>query len=102
MAAPTKSHRKPDAERRDDRIPVRVTAVQKAMLAEGARRSSVEVSTWLRSLAIRECRALGITEETVAGPASPPRTEPAPQAKKGKATRATEPATPPVRKRKEG
>ncbi len=71
-------HRKPDAERRDDRIPVRVTAQQKAMLVEGARRSSVEVSTWLRSLAIRECRLLGITEESVTVAAAKP--EPTPEA----------------------
>jgi hypothetical protein len=71
MAPPTKTHRKPDADRRDDRIPVRVTAVQKAMLAEGARRASVEVSTWLRQLGIERCRTLGITEENVTVPDAP-------------------------------
>lgn len=70
MANPRKEteHRKADADRRDDKIPVRVTPAERAMITAGARHASVEASTWMRLLAIERCRSLGITEDTVTVP----------------------------------
>lgn len=65
-------HRKPDADRRDGKIPVRVTPVERAMILAGARHASVEASTWMRLLAIQRCRDLGFTEDTVTVPTKAP------------------------------
>lgn len=70
--------RKTDEERRDDRIPVRVTASQKAVLTEAASRAGLDVSAWLRSLGMERAASLHITEASVKvteGPkAQPPAT----------------------------
>ncbi|MGO9449429.1 MAG: plasmid mobilization protein [Candidatus Binataceae bacterium] len=44
--------RKPRAERKNESIRIRVTSSQKRVLTEAATRSGLEVSSWLRSLAL--------------------------------------------------
>lgn len=55
----------PPADQPSDRIPIRVTPTQKAMLTEGARRFGADVSTFLRVLGLEKAAALGVTEATV-------------------------------------
>jgi uncharacterized protein (DUF1778 family) len=57
--------RKTDEERRDDRIPVRVTALQKEVLTMAASRAGLDVSAWLRSLGMERASELSITEASV-------------------------------------
>ena len=46
--------RKPKSERKEDAILVRVTADQKATLQDAASRAGLDLSSWLRSLGLRE------------------------------------------------
>ncbi len=46
--------RKPTAQRKEDSIRIRVTAEQKRILTEHAARAGLDVSSWLRSLGLRE------------------------------------------------
>lgn len=46
--------RKPKAQRKEEAIRVRVTAEQKAVLAETAAREGLDVSAWLRAVGLRE------------------------------------------------
>lgn len=65
------SDKTPPADHRTDRIPIRVTARQKAVLVEAARRSALDVSSWLRAVGTERAAALGITEATVTVPDEP-------------------------------
>jgi len=47
-------HRKPQRQRKEDSIRIRVTEEQKRTLMEGAARQGLDVSAWLRSLGLRE------------------------------------------------
>ena len=57
--------KKTEGDHRTDRIPIRVTPAQKAVLAEAASRSGLDVSSWLRALGMERAAVLGITEATV-------------------------------------
>jgi len=46
--------RKPKAERKEETIRLRVTPEQKRTLMDAARAAGLELSAWLRSLALRE------------------------------------------------
>ena len=46
--------RKPDAARKDESIRILVTAEQKATLAAAAERAGLDLSSWLRSIGLRE------------------------------------------------
>jgi uncharacterized protein (DUF1778 family) len=46
--------RKPKAERKEADIRIRVTPEQKKVLTEAALRAGLDVSSWLRSLGMRE------------------------------------------------
>jgi uncharacterized protein (DUF1778 family) len=50
-------HRKPQKQRKEDSIRIRVTEEQKRTLMEGAARQGLDVSAWLRSLGLREAGA---------------------------------------------
>jgi uncharacterized protein (DUF1778 family) len=41
-------------------VQIRVTAEQKLILAEAAAKAGLEVSSWLRALALSEARRLGV------------------------------------------
>jgi hypothetical protein len=56
---------------RTDRIPIRVTPAQKAVLAKAAGLSALDVSSWLRALGMERAALLGITEASVAVPEKP-------------------------------
>lgn len=53
---------------RTDRIPIRVTPRQKAVLVEAAGLSALDVSSWLRALGMERAAVLGVTEATVTVP----------------------------------
>lgn len=46
--------RKPKVQRKEDSIRIRVSAEHKKVLAEAAERAGLDVSSWLRSLGLRE------------------------------------------------
>ena len=46
--------RKPKAERKEAAVLIRLTDEQKAILAEAARRAGLDLSGWLRFIALRE------------------------------------------------
>lgn len=46
--------RKPKAERKEDVIRVRLTAEQKDALTKTAKKAGLDVSGWIRSVALRE------------------------------------------------
>lgn len=46
--------RKPKSERKDESILVRATTDQKATLTAAAKRAGLDLSSWLRSLGLRE------------------------------------------------
>jgi uncharacterized protein (DUF1778 family) len=46
--------RKPKAARKDEQVRVRLTAEQKQKLTDAATRAGLDVSTWLRSIGLRE------------------------------------------------
>jgi hypothetical protein len=48
--------RKPNAERKESAIRVRVTEEQKRTLTERARRDGLDVSAWLRAVGLREAQ----------------------------------------------
>lgn len=77
--------RKTDEERRDDRIPVRVTALQKEVLTEAASRAGLDVSAWLRSLGMERAAQLNITEASVRMAQSPQGEPPPAPSRKRKA-----------------
>ena len=54
--------RKPDAERKDEMIRLRVTAEQLAEFEQVAKAEGLELSTWLRSLATKAVKAAKIAE----------------------------------------
>ena len=54
-----KKHRKTKAERKEDMIKVMVTSEQKRSFMDAAERAGLDLSNWLRSLAIREARGGG-------------------------------------------
>lgn len=47
-------HRKTKAQRKEELIRVRVTSEQKKTLAEAATTAGLDISAWLRSIALRE------------------------------------------------
>jgi uncharacterized protein (DUF1778 family) len=51
--------RKPNAERKQETLRIRVTADQKKALTNAARRAGLDLSSWLRVLALR---AAGVLE----------------------------------------
>ncbi len=46
--------RKPAKSRKDDQIRIRVTKTQKRILSKAAEQAGLDVSSWLRMLALRE------------------------------------------------
>jgi len=50
--------RKPKAQRKEDSIRIRVTTQQKRTLEEAAQKAGLDVSSWLRSLGLREAGGL--------------------------------------------
>lgn len=70
----------PAADLRTDRIAIRVTPAQKAVLTAAAQRSALDVSSWLRSLGMERAAALGITEDSGARSAAPGETPAPPDA----------------------
>jgi hypothetical protein len=50
--------RKPRAARKEEQIRVRLTVEQKQKLTEAAGRASLDVSTWLRAVGLREAERL--------------------------------------------
>ena len=54
-----KKRRKTKAERKEDMIKVMVTSEQKRSFMDAAERAGLDLSNWLRSLAIREARGGG-------------------------------------------
>lgn len=46
--------RKPKAERKEDVVRVRLTAEQKDALTRAAKKAGLDVSGWIRSIALRE------------------------------------------------
>ena len=48
--------RKPASDRRERQLRIRVTEQQKREWAEVARRAGLDLSSWLRMLAVRECQ----------------------------------------------
>jgi uncharacterized protein (DUF1778 family) len=46
--------RKPKSERKDEEIRLRLTAAQKEAFTEAAKRKGLDLSNWLRSIAVRE------------------------------------------------
>jgi uncharacterized protein (DUF1778 family) len=54
--------RKAKSERKEAMIYIRVTTDQKQMLEDAASRLSLDVSSWVRSLSIREARRLAAEE----------------------------------------
>lgn len=56
MAKPPK--KKPQKATKDDVVRMRVTAEQKKVLTDAAERSGLELSQWLRQLALRAAKAL--------------------------------------------
>lgn len=59
--------------RREEQLHIRLTAAQKAVLTEAAGRAALDVSSWLRSLGMREAAVAGITEATMAAPDAKPK-----------------------------
>jgi len=53
-----KKRRKSERERKEDMIVVRVTADQKQLFVEAADAAGLDVSSWLRSLGVREAKVL--------------------------------------------
>ncbi len=51
--------KKPEADRKGDLVRVRVTAEQRTMFAEAAAKAGLDLSSWLRSLGIREAQKSG-------------------------------------------
>ena len=50
----TKATRKPQKELKDAAILIRLTEEQKATLGEAAKKAGLDLSSWLRSLGLRE------------------------------------------------
>ena len=48
------TRRKPQSARKEEQIRIRVTSEQKQVLTEAAGRAGLDVSTWLRSLGLKE------------------------------------------------
>lgn len=59
MVTVRKKRRKPAAERREDLIRIRVTTEQKTLFTEAAERAGLDVSSWMRFLAMREVTPKG-------------------------------------------
>lgn len=56
--------RKPKTQRKEESVRIRVTAQQKRILEEAAQRAGLDVSSWLRSLGLREVEKLKADEST--------------------------------------
>jgi len=54
-----KKRRKTQAERKEDVIKIMVTAEQKRLFTDTANAAGLDVSNWLRTLAIREAKGSG-------------------------------------------
>jgi uncharacterized protein (DUF1778 family) len=50
-------HRKPEAQRKADTVRMRVTAEQRKILAAAAERDGLELSSWIRAIALRTATA---------------------------------------------
>lgn len=55
-----KERRKPEEERKEQLLRVRVTAEQKRVLTTAAEKDALDVSSWLRNLGIARARELGV------------------------------------------
>lgn len=62
-------HRKGDADRREARVPVRLTASQKRQMEAAANEDGQTLSAWFRWLGRERARELGIVEVRDAGTA---------------------------------
>jgi uncharacterized protein (DUF1778 family) len=60
--APEKERRKPEDDRKDLLLRVRVTAAQKQILTKAAERAGLDVSSWLRAVGIERARELGVDQ----------------------------------------
>lgn len=80
---PSKTDDAPDL--RTDRIAIRLTPAQKAVLTAAAQRSALDVSSWLRALGMERAAALGITEDSGARSAAPAEAPSLPDARAVKA-----------------
>jgi len=47
-------HRKPKGERKEEELRLRLTAAQKEAFTKAARLAGLDLSNWLRSIAVRE------------------------------------------------
>ena len=56
--------RKPKAERKQETLRIRVTANQKKTLTNAASRAGLDLSSWLRVLALRAAGLLGSEKES--------------------------------------
>lgn len=54
-----KKRRKSQADRKEDMIKVMVTSEQKRVFTEAAERAGLDLSNWLRSIALREAKGSG-------------------------------------------
>lgn len=53
MATTLPTRRKPKAQRKDEKILIRITAAQKRVLEVAAERAGLSLSSWMRSVALR-------------------------------------------------
>ncbi len=58
-ALPKATHRKPKAQRKGELLRIRLTAEQKRLFTETANQVGLDLSAWLRTVAIREAKAAG-------------------------------------------
>jgi uncharacterized protein (DUF1778 family) len=56
------SHRKPKKERKEEEIRVRVTAEQKKLFIKAAELEGLDISAWIRQIALREAKKSQPTE----------------------------------------
>jgi hypothetical protein len=61
------ARRKPKSERKEEVLRIRVSKEQKDALADAAKKDGLDVSTWLRSLALK---AISFTGESLDGTAA--------------------------------
>jgi len=59
VEAKENKRRKPASERREDIIRIRVTASQKKRLAQAAKAAGLDLSAWIRAIALRAAEAVG-------------------------------------------
>lgn len=56
-ALPKARHRKPKAQRKGELLRIRLTADQKRLFTETASQVGLDLSNWLRTVALREAKA---------------------------------------------